>query len=105
MNDLGDFHIKQDQPVQYIRDNVRTLNQQTSDLFRPLTTHLDYLLARCQNADVGDNRFMNGQGGLNIMGFLTFEEVKTLRSTLLGSGWSVSRDEPIDGESEMQFDT
>jgi hypothetical protein len=40
---------------------------------------------------------MNGQGGLNIVGFLTFEEVKTLRSTLLGSGWSVSRDEPIDG--------
>ena len=94
---FGRFPHQTGSAVQYIRDNIKNLNQQTSDLFQDLTTHLDYLLVRCQNADVGDNRFMNGQGGLNIVGFLTFEEVKALRSTLLGSGWSVSRDEPIDG--------
>ena len=31
------------------------------------------------------------------MGVLTAEEVKTLRSTLLGGGWTVAKDEPIDG--------
>ena len=31
------------------------------------------------------------------MGFLTSEEVKTLRSSLLGGGWTVAKDEPIDG--------
>ena len=46
---------------------------------------------------VGDERYMDGKAGLNIMGFLSGDEVKILRTSLLGGGWTVARDEPIDG--------
>ena len=52
---------------------------------------------RCNSDKVGDERYMDGKAGLNIMGFLTSEEVMTLRSSLLGGGWTVAKDEPIDG--------
>ncbi|MAR46503.1 MAG: hypothetical protein CMA41_01690 [Euryarchaeota archaeon] len=94
---FGRFPHQTGSTIQYVRDNVRDLSSQTSDLFEDLVTHLDFLLNRCNSDVVDDERYMDGRAGLSIMGFLTFEEVKTLRSTLLGGGWSVARDEPIDG--------
>lgn len=94
---FGRFPHHTGSAVHYIRENIRSMNPQSNELFEDLTTHLDYLLTRCHPENVGDDRYVNGKAGLNIMGFLTFDEVKTLRSTLLGGGWSVARDEPIDG--------
>ena len=42
-------------------------------------------------------KYVNGNGGLNILGFLTFEEVISLRRLLSGRNWSVSSEEPLDG--------
>ena len=36
-------------------------------------------------------------GGMNILGFLSFEEVVELRKLLSGRNWSVASDEPLDG--------
>ena len=94
---FGRFPHPTGSALQYIRENVRHVGAQPSDLYEELVTHLDFLLARCNSNAVGDDRYKNGQAGLNIMGFLTADEVKTLRTTLLGGGWSVARDEPIDG--------
>jgi hypothetical protein len=47
--------------------------------------------------NTGHKEFREGKAGLIILGYLTFEEVKSLRSMLLGSGWMVSREEPLDG--------
>ena len=66
-------------------------------MYDDLVMHLDYLLTRCDADQVGNERFMDGKAGLNIMGFLSGDEVKILRTSLLGGGWAVARDEPIDG--------
>ena len=42
-------------------------------------------------------RYDGGQGGMNILGFLRFEEVVELRKLLSGRNWSVASDEPLDG--------
>ena len=42
-------------------------------------------------------RYHNGQGGLNIRGFLSNSEVRQLRLALSGRSWSVTADEAIDG--------
>lgn len=94
---FGRFPHPTGSAVQYVRDNIRNVSSQTSDLHADLVIHLDYLLTRCNAENVGDQRYLRGKAGLNIMGFLSAEEVKTLRSTLLGAGWSVAKDEPLDG--------
>ena len=94
---FGRFPHQTGSAIQYVRDNVRKLDVQTNDLYDELVKHLDYLLTRCNSDVVGDNRYMEGRAGLSILGFLTSDEVKTLRTTLLGGGWTVANDEPIDG--------
>ena len=42
-------------------------------------------------------RYDGGMGGMNILGFLSFEEVVELRKLLGGRNWSVASDEPLDG--------
>ncbi|MDG1549870.1 MAG: hypothetical protein P8Q94_07470, partial [Candidatus Poseidoniaceae archaeon] len=42
-------------------------------------------------------RYDGGRGGMNILGFLSFEEVVELRKLLGGRNWSVASDEPLDG--------
>lgn len=36
------------------------------------------------------------QAGVIILGYITLEEVESLRSMLLGTGWMVSLEEPLD---------
>ena len=94
---LGRFPHPSGSTILYVRENVRSVASKSNELYDDLVTHLDYLLTRCNSEKVGDERYMDGKAGLNIMGFLTSEEVKTLRSSLLGGGWTVAKDEPIDG--------
>ena len=94
---FGRFPHSSGSAIRYIRENVRQVGPQSNEMYEDLLTHLDYLLTRCDAHHVGNERFMIGQAGLNIMGFLSGEEVKILRSSLLGGGWTVARDEPIDG--------
>ena len=94
---FGRFPHSTGSALQYIRENVRQVGPQSNAMYDDLVTHLDYLLTRCDIDHVGNGRFMEGQAGLNIMGFLSGDEVKILRTSLLGGGWTVARDEPIDG--------
>ena len=94
---FGRFPHSTGSALQYIRENVRQVEPQNNEMYDDLVMHLDYLLTRCDMNQVGDERFMDGKAGLNILGFLSGDEVKILRSSLLGGGWIVARDEPIDG--------
>ena len=47
--------------------------------------------------DYSKARYGFGQGGMNILGFLCFEEVVILRKFFAGRYWSVASDEPLDG--------
>ena len=100
---FGRFHIQSGSALQYIRENVRQVGPQSNEMYDDLVMHLDYLLTRCDMDQVGNERFMHGKAGLNIMGFLSGDEVKILRTSLLGGGWTVARDEPIDGGFVMRY--
>ena len=69
---FGRFPHPTGSTIQYVRENIRNASSQTNDLFEDLVTHLDYLLIRCSASKVGADRY-------------------------LGGGWTVAKDEPIDG--------
>ena len=74
-----------------------SIPSQSEGLYSDLIEHLEYLTERCSEMNTGHKEFHEGKAGLMILGYITFEEVKALRSMLLGSGWMVSREEPLDG--------
>ena len=47
--------------------------------------------------DYSEARYSGGKGGMNILGFLSLEEVTEIRKLLSGRNWSVASDEPLDG--------
>lgn len=94
---FGRFPHHTGSSLQYILDNILSIPSQAEELYHDLVEHLEYLTERCSEMNTGHNEFQSGKAGLMILGYLTFEEVKSLRSMLLGSGWMVSREEPLDG--------
>jgi hypothetical protein len=94
---FGRFPHHTGSSLNYILDNIVSIPSQSKGLYSDLVEHLEYLTQRCSEMNTGHKEFREGKAGLIILGYLTFEEVKSLRSMLLGSGWMVSREEPLDG--------
>lgn len=94
---FGRFPHPTGSTVHYILDNILSIPSQSEGLYSDLVEHLEYLTERCSEMNTGHKEFQEGKAGLIILGYVTFEEVKSLRSMLLGSGWMVSREEPLDG--------
>ena len=94
---FGRFPHHSGSSLQYILDNILSVPSQSEGLYSDLVEHLEYLTERCSEMNTGHKEFQEGKAGLFILGYLNFEEVKALRSMLLGSGWMVSREEPLDG--------
>jgi hypothetical protein len=94
---FGRFPHHTGSSLNYILDNIVSIPSQSEGLYSDLVEHLEYLTQRCSEMNTGHKEFREGKAGLIILGYLTFEEVKSLRSMLLGSGWMVSREEPLDG--------
>ncbi|MBL6881993.1 MAG: hypothetical protein ISR25_02815 [Candidatus Poseidoniaceae archaeon] len=94
---FGRFPHHTGSSLQYILDNIMPVPSQSEGLYSDLVEHLEYLTERCSEMNTGHKEFREGKAGLIILGYITFEEVKSLRSMLLGSGWMVSREEPLDG--------
>ena len=94
---FGRFPHHTGSSIHYILDNIVSIPSQSQGLYSDLVEHLEYLTERCSEMNTGHKEFHEGKAGLIILGYLTFEEVKSLRSMLLGSGWMVSREEPLDG--------
>jgi hypothetical protein len=94
---FGRFPHHTGSSLHYILDHIVSIPSQSQGLYSDLVEHLEYLTQRCSEMNTGHKEFQEGKAGLIILGYLTFEEVKSLRSMLLGSGWMVSREEPLDG--------
>ena len=81
--------------IEFLRPNSRVNDQgkmfgRMIDLLKKMSSfnHVDdYNLAR----------YDGGMGGMNILGFLSLEEVSEMRKLLAGRNWSVASDEPLDG--------
>lgn len=94
---FGRFPHHTGSSLQYILDNIVPIPSQSEGLYSDLVDHLQYLTERCSEMNTGHKEFQEGKAGLIILGYITLEEVKSLRSMLLGTGWMVSREEPLDG--------
>jgi len=81
--------------IQFLRPNVRVSN--SNEMFERILTLLRKLSSFNHNGDYTHPRFNGGMGGMNILGFLSLEEVIEIRRLLSGRNWSVASDEPLDG--------
>lgn len=81
--------------IEFIRPNVRVSN--SNEVFEKILHLLRKLSSFNKKGDYTHPRFNGGMGGMNILGFLSLEEVIEIRRLLSGRNWSVASDEPLDG--------
>lgn len=81
--------------IEFLRPNVKVKN--SNDVFDRIVQLLRKLSSFNHSDDYSEARFSGGMGGMNILGFLSLEEVIELRRLLSGRNWSVASDEPLDG--------
>ncbi len=81
--------------IEFLRPNVRVSN--SHKMFERILTLLRKLSSFNHDGDYTHPRFNGGMGGMNILGFLSLEEVVEIRRLLSGRNWSVASDEPLDG--------
>ena len=98
---IGRFPWGDGSPLSYmhefIRPNSNRQGQKGTDGYEKIVHLLEILSQRCGPSHLGHERYQNGQGGLDIRGFLDQEQVKELRLALSGRSWSVTAEEAIDG--------
>ncbi|MEK9698296.1 MAG: hypothetical protein VW270_21180 [Candidatus Poseidoniales archaeon] len=99
---FGRFPSPGGSTMQYILDYIcpslhKNRTEHEEEIYNELSDLLDKLANRCTDAHVGHEKFTSGSGGMHISGFLTNEEVRTLRLHLSSRVWTVSKDEPFDG--------
>ena len=81
--------------IEFLRPNVKVTN--SNEVFDKIVQLLSKLSSFNHSSDYTEARFSGGMGGMNILGFLSLEEVIELRRLLSGRNWSVASDEPLDG--------
>ena len=81
--------------IEFMRPNVRVSN--SNEVFERILHLLRKLSSFNNKGDYTYPRFNGGMGGMNILGFLSLEEVIEIRRLLSGRNWSVASDEPLDG--------
>ena len=81
--------------IEFMRPNVRVSN--SNEVFEKILHLLRKLSSFNKKGDYTHPRFNGGMGGMNILGFLSLEEVIEIRRLLSGRNWSVASDEPLDG--------
>ena len=81
--------------LEYLRPNSRVKN--SNEAFSRTLNLLNKLNSFNTLENYDTPRYDGGRGGMNILGFLSFEEVVELRKLLSGRNWSVASDEPLDG--------
>ena len=81
--------------IEFMRPNVRVSN--SNKVFERILHLLRKLSSFNKKGDYTYTRFNGGMGGMNILGFLSLEEVIEIRRLLSGRNWSGASDEPLDG--------
>jgi len=81
--------------LEFLRPNNSSAS--TKESYDGMMKLLGKLNSFCIQEPLGDSKYSNGVGGLNICGILDKNEVYDLRKYFTGRMWSVSADEPLDG--------
>lgn len=98
---IGRFPFGDGSPISYMIEYMRPNHQQASLTQRigmgDILDLLNKLNHGLSDQHIGHHRYNEGKAGMDIRGYLSGEEVRTLRLGLAGRGWSVTADEPLDG--------
>ena len=81
--------------IEFLRPNSNV--KDANEIFSTILTLLTKLASFNHSRDYSEARYSGGIGGMNILGFLSLEEVIELKRLLSGRNWSVASDEPLDG--------
>lgn len=88
---FGRFPYGDGSPLTYLRDWIRESRREPEKL--EVMSELMEKLATCMSG----TSMERGTGRLDMRGWLTLEEVTTLRKTLASKCWTPSAEEPLDG--------
>ncbi len=98
---IGRFPHGDGSPISYMIEFMRPNNRGAAITQRmgleEILALLGQLNSGLSDQHVGHHRYNEGKAGLDIRGYLTADQVASLRLGLAGRGWSVTADEPIDG--------
>jgi hypothetical protein len=98
---IGRFPYGDGSPISYMIEYMRPNHQRSSLTQRIGMNEILDLLNKLNHGlsdqHIGHHRYNEGNAGMDIRGYLSAEEVRTLRLGLAGRGWSVTADEPLDG--------
>ena len=98
---IGRFPYGDGSPISYMIEYMRPNHQRSSLTQRIGMNEILDLLNKLNHGlsdqNIGHHRYNEGNAGMDIRGYLSAEEVRTLRLGLAGRGWSVTADEPLDG--------
>ena len=83
--------------LEYIRPNRSITDNDGQDIYDSIIEDLQMLTAGCTEEFRGHSLFESGFGGMCIQGFLSSEQVRTLRKNLATRTWTASYEEPLDG--------
>ncbi len=98
---IGRFPFGDGSPISYMIEYMRPNHQRAALTQRIGMEEILALLNKLNHGlcdqHIGHHRYNEGKAGMDIRGYLSAEEVRTLRLGLAGRGWSVTADEPLDG--------
>lgn len=83
--------------LEFIRPNRSITDNDGQDIYDLIIDDLRTLSAGCTEEFRGHALFESGFGGMNIQGYLSSEQVRTLRKNLASRTWTASYEEPLDG--------
>lgn len=83
--------------LDHIRPNKSITENDGGEMYDRIVSMLTQLCEGLTEAHQGHSRYESGFGGLQLLGYLTQEEVSDLRKLLTGRSWTVSYEEPLDG--------
>ncbi|MBL6886425.1 MAG: hypothetical protein ISR24_03325 [Candidatus Poseidonia sp.] len=83
--------------LEYIRPNRSITDNDGQDIYDSIIDDLQMLSGGCTEEFRGHTMFESGFGGMNIQGYLSREQVRTLRKNLASRTWTASYEEPLDG--------
>lgn len=83
--------------LEHIRPNRSITDNDGEDMYDNIVSLITQLAEGLTEAHQGHPHYESGFGGLQLLGYLTPDEVSRLRKLLAGRSWTVSFDEPLDG--------
>jgi len=89
---LGRFPCRDGNPLSYLLEYITPF-----DAGEELLSLISELSRRFSKENIGHENYLNGAGGISMLGYLSADEARELQQLLIRGKWAVSSDEVFDG--------